>query len=88
MQGQPSSRRQTRAAILRQLLRLGGVFRPPLAKGARLSEAGPSRLLFNLKTWVMAYTTLRRERSEVSECGAVRLATAACRPQPSRLRLE
>jgi hypothetical protein len=39
MSEQPRSRRQTRAAILGHLLRSGGMFRPPLAKAVRLSEA-------------------------------------------------
>src|SRR5260370_1485100 len=47
--GQPRSRRQTRAAILGHLLRSGGMFRPPLAKAVRLSEASLSRILFDLK---------------------------------------
>ena len=49
MSEQPRSRRQTRAAILGHLLRSGGVFRPPLAKAVRLSEASLSRILFDLK---------------------------------------
>jgi hypothetical protein len=75
MPEQPSSGRQKRAAIPGQLLRLGGVFRPPpLAKGVHLSQASPSRILFDLKTSVVAYTTFQRERSPVSESGAVRHA--------------
>src|ERR1700710_2404170 len=50
MSEQPRSRRQTRAAILGHLLQSGGVFRPPLAKAVRLSEASLSRILFDLKT--------------------------------------
>jgi hypothetical protein len=46
---QPRSRRQTRAAILGHLLQSGGMFRPPLAKAVRLSEASLSRILFDLK---------------------------------------
>src|SRR5215470_7265701 len=49
MSEQPRSRRQTRAAILGQLLKSGGMFRPPLAKAVRLSEASLSRILFDLK---------------------------------------
>jgi len=49
MSEQPRSRRQTRAAILGHLLQSGGVFRPPLAKAVRLSEASLSRILFDLK---------------------------------------
>ncbi len=49
MAEQPRSRRQTRAAILGQLLQSGGMFRPPLAKAVRLSEASLSRILFDLK---------------------------------------
>ena len=49
MSEQPRSRRQTRAAILGHLLRSGGMFRPPLAKAVRLSEASLSRILFDLK---------------------------------------
>jgi predicted NBD/HSP70 family sugar kinase len=49
MPEQPRSRRQTRAAILTQLLQSGGSFRPPLAKAVRLSEASLSRILFDLK---------------------------------------
>jgi predicted NBD/HSP70 family sugar kinase len=49
MSEQPRSRRQTRAAILGQLLQSGGMFRPPLAKAVRLSEASLSRILFDLK---------------------------------------
>jgi predicted NBD/HSP70 family sugar kinase len=49
MPEQPRSRRQTRAAILGHLLQSGGVFRPPLAKAVRLSEASLSRILFDLK---------------------------------------
>jgi predicted NBD/HSP70 family sugar kinase len=49
MAEQPRSRRQTRAAILGHLLQSGGMFRPPLAKAARLSEASLSRILFDLK---------------------------------------
>jgi len=49
MSERPRSRRQTRAAILGQLLQSGGMFRPPLAKAVRLSEASLSRILFDLK---------------------------------------
>ncbi len=49
MPEQPRSRRQTRAAILGQLLQSGGMFRPPLARAVRLSEASLSRILFDLK---------------------------------------
>lgn len=49
MSEQPRSRRQTRAAILGQLLQSGGMFRPPLARAVRLSEASLSRILFDLK---------------------------------------
>ena len=49
MPEQPRSRRQTRAAILGHLLQSGGMFRPPLAKAVRLSEASLSRILFDLK---------------------------------------
>jgi predicted NBD/HSP70 family sugar kinase len=49
MPEQPRSRRQTRAAILGHLLQSGGVFRPPLAKAVRLSEASLSRILFDLR---------------------------------------
>jgi predicted NBD/HSP70 family sugar kinase len=49
MSEQPRSRRQTRAAILGRLLQSGGMFRPPLAKAVRLSEASLSRILFDLK---------------------------------------
>ena len=49
MSEQPRSRRQTRAAILGQLLQSSGMFRPPLAKAVRLSEASLSRILFDLK---------------------------------------
>jgi predicted NBD/HSP70 family sugar kinase len=49
MSERPRSRRQTRAAILGQLLQSGGMFRPPLAKAARISEASLSRILFDLK---------------------------------------
>ena len=49
MSEQPRSRRQTRAAILGHLLQSGGVFRPPLARAVRLSEASLSRILFDLK---------------------------------------
>jgi predicted NBD/HSP70 family sugar kinase len=49
MAEQPRSRRQTRAAILGHLLQSGGMFRPPLAKAVRLSEASLSRILFDLK---------------------------------------
>ena len=49
MSEQPRSRRQTRAAILGHLLQSGGMFRPPLAKAVRLSEASLSRILFDLK---------------------------------------
>jgi len=49
MPEQPRSRRQTRAAILGHLLQTGGMFRPPLAKAVRLSEASLSRILFDLK---------------------------------------
>ncbi|MGV7212317.1 ROK family transcriptional regulator [Bradyrhizobium sp. UFLA05-112] len=49
MSEQPRSRRQTRAAILGHLLKSGGMFRPPLAKAVRLSEASLSRILFDLK---------------------------------------
>jgi len=49
MPEQPRSRRQTRAAILGHLLQSGGLFRPPLAKAVRLSEASLSRILFDLK---------------------------------------
>ena len=49
MSDQPRSRRQTRAAILGHLLQSGGMFRPPLAKAVRLSEASLSRILFDLK---------------------------------------
>ncbi len=49
MSEQPRSRRQTRAAILGQLLQSGGTFRPPLARAVRLSEASLSRILFDLK---------------------------------------
>jgi len=49
MPEQPRSRRQTRAAILGHLLQSGGVFRPPLARAVRLSEASLSRILFDLK---------------------------------------
>jgi predicted NBD/HSP70 family sugar kinase len=50
MSEQPRSRRQTRAAILGQLLQSGGMFRPPLARAVRLSEASLSRILFDLKS--------------------------------------
>ncbi len=49
MSEQPRSRRQTRAAILGHLLQSGCMFRPPLAKAVRLSEASLSRILFDLK---------------------------------------
>lgn len=49
MAEQPRSRRQTRAAILGHLLQSDGMFRPPLAKAVRLSEASLSRILFDLK---------------------------------------
>src|SRR5437762_14180787 len=49
MSEQPRSRRQTRAAILGHLLQSDGMFRPPLAKAVRLSEASLSRILFDLK---------------------------------------
>jgi predicted NBD/HSP70 family sugar kinase len=49
MPEQPRSRRQTRAAILGHLLQSGGMFRPPLARAVRLSEASLSRILFDLK---------------------------------------
>jgi predicted NBD/HSP70 family sugar kinase len=49
MSEQPRSRRQTRAAILGHLLHSGRMFRPPLAKAVRLSEASLSRILFDLK---------------------------------------
>jgi hypothetical protein len=49
MSEQPRSRRQTRAAILGQLLQLDGMFRLPLAKAVRLSEARLSRILCDLK---------------------------------------
>ena len=49
MSEQPRSRRQTRAAILGHLLQSGGMFRPPLARAVRLSEASLSRILFDLK---------------------------------------
>jgi predicted NBD/HSP70 family sugar kinase len=49
MSEQPRSRRQTRAAILGRLLQSGGMFRPPLAKAVRLSEASLSRILFDLR---------------------------------------
>ncbi len=49
MSEQPRSRRQTRAAILGHLLQSGAMFRPPLAKAVRLSEASLSRILFDLK---------------------------------------
>ena len=49
MSEQPRSRRQTRAAILGHLLQSGGMFRPPLAKAVRLSEASLSRILPNLE---------------------------------------
>src|SRR3954465_13654332 len=49
MSEQPRSRRQTRAALLGHLLQSGGVFRPPLARAVRLSEASLSRILFYLK---------------------------------------
>ncbi|MCP3467712.1 MULTISPECIES: ROK family transcriptional regulator [unclassified Bradyrhizobium] len=49
MSEQPRSRRQTRAAILGHLLKSGGMFRPPLAKAVRLSEASLSRILIDLK---------------------------------------
>src|SRR5450432_2360183 len=49
MSEQPRSRRQTRAAILGHLLQSGGMFRPPLARAARLSEASLSRILFDLE---------------------------------------
>lgn len=49
MSEQPRSRRQTRAAILGHLLKSGGMFRPPLARAVRLSEASLSRILFDLK---------------------------------------
>src|SRR3954464_14589679 len=49
MSEQPRSRRQTRAAILGHLLQSGGVFRPPLARAVRLSEASLSGILFDLK---------------------------------------
>ena len=49
MSEQPRSRRQTRAASLGHLLQSGGMFRPPLAKAVRLSEASLSRILFDLK---------------------------------------
>src|SRR3569833_4478596 len=49
MPAQPRSRRQTRAAILGHLLQAGGVFRPPLARAVRLSEASLSRILLDLK---------------------------------------
>jgi predicted NBD/HSP70 family sugar kinase len=49
MSEQPRSRRQTRAAILGRLLQSGGMFRPPLAKAVRLSEASLSRILLDLK---------------------------------------
>src|SRR5258708_35097625 len=49
MSEQPRSRRQTRAAILGHLLQAGGMFRPPLARAVRLSEASLSRILFDLK---------------------------------------
>jgi predicted NBD/HSP70 family sugar kinase len=50
MSEQPRSRRQTRAAILGHLLQSGGMFRPPLARAARLSEASLSRILFDLES--------------------------------------
>jgi len=49
MSEQPRSRRQTRAAILGHLLQSGGMFRPPLARAVRLSEASLSRILFDLR---------------------------------------
>src|SRR6476646_2034754 len=49
MSEQPRSRRHTRAAILGHLLQSGGMFRPPLAKAVRLSQASLSRILFDLK---------------------------------------
>src|SRR3989440_4904178 len=49
MPEEPRSGRQTRAAILGHLLQSGGVFRPPLARAVRLSEASLSRILFDLK---------------------------------------
>src|SRR3954454_7659286 len=49
MSERPRTRRQTRAAILGHLLQSGGVFRPPLARAVRLSEASLSRILFDLK---------------------------------------
>jgi hypothetical protein len=49
MSEQPRSRRQTRAAILGQLLQSGGMFRPARAKAVRLPEASLPRILFDLK---------------------------------------
>ena len=49
MPGQPSSRRQSRAAILRHLLRSDGVSRPYPAKVLRRSEASLLRSPLDLK---------------------------------------
>src|SRR5260370_38117424 len=49
MSEQPRGRGQPRAAILGLRLQSGGMFRPPVAKAVRLSEASLSRILFDLK---------------------------------------
>jgi hypothetical protein len=49
MSQQPRCRRQTRAANLGQLLRPGGMFQPAPARAVRRSEAGLSRILFDVK---------------------------------------
>jgi len=49
MSERPRSRRQTRVAILGELLQSGGIFRRALAKAGRLCEVSPSHTLSDLK---------------------------------------
>ena len=49
MSERPRSRRQTRVAILGELLQSGGIFRRALAKAVRLCEASLLHTLFDLK---------------------------------------
>jgi predicted ArsR family transcriptional regulator len=80
MSEQPRSRRQTRAAILGHLLQSGGMFRPPLAKAVRLSEASLSRILFDLKAEGLIVAGLRR--SEGGDCRLHQLPGSAGRTRP------
>lgn len=77
MSEQPRSRRQTRAAILGHLLQSGGVFRPPLARAARLSEASLSRILFDLEAEGLIEQVRRPAPYAGGPTGLVSLDTSA-----------